>query len=67
MYNVFDPADLNLLAQVIHTACREVRCADQTAKEMLAIRVIDLANKGERDFDALLSAALKGRASEYAA
>jgi hypothetical protein len=67
MTQAFDPTEINLLAKVIDAACREVRCADQTAKEMLAVRVIDVANRGERNFDVLLSAALRGEVIGYAA
>ena len=66
MNNSFDPAEVNLLAKVVHEACLKVRCADQRAKERLAMRVPCVAARGEHDFDALLSAALHGEAMAHA-
>jgi hypothetical protein len=63
----FNPTEVDLLAKVVDKACRQVGCADEVAKEMLAMRVLYLAGRGERDFDALLSAALNGDAIAHAA
>ena len=67
MNNSFNPNEVELLAKVIDAACQKVGCADERAKEMLALRVLDHAAQGERDFDALLSAALNGQAIAHAA
>ena len=63
----FDPTEMSLLAKVVDEACRKVGCADEAAKEMLATRVLYRAGRGERDFDALLSAALNGEVIAHAA
>jgi hypothetical protein len=55
------------LVKVVDEACLQVSCADKLAKEMLAMRVIYLAGRGERDFGVLLSAALYGETIAYAA
>jgi hypothetical protein len=67
MGNSFNPDEMNLLAKVVDEACRKVGCADERAKEILAMRVLRLAARGERDFGALLSAALNGEAIAHAA
>jgi hypothetical protein len=67
MINCFDPTEIRLLVKVVDEACLQVSCADKLAKEMLAMRVIYLAGRGERDFGVLLSAALYGETIAYAA
>jgi hypothetical protein len=67
MNNFFNPAEVNLLAKVVDEASLKVRCADQKAKEVLAMRVLYVAAQGERDFEALLSAALNWKPMAHAA
>jgi hypothetical protein len=67
MEHYFNPDEINILGRVIEKACLRVGCADERAKEMLALRVLDRAARGERDFDELLSAALNGEGIAHAA
>ena len=60
MRSSFNPDEVNLLAKVVEEACLKVGCADERAKEMLAVRILDHAARGERDFDKLLMFALGG-------
>ena len=62
MKNAFNPHEMNILAKVVDEACLKVGCADERAKELLALRVLDRAARGERDFETLMSVALDGRA-----
>ena len=67
MKNAFNPKEVEVLAKVVDEACLKVGCADERAKEMLALRVLDHAAQGERDFEKLLSVALNGKAIAHAA
>ena len=60
MKNSFNPADMNLMGKVVNEACLKIGCADERAKELLALRVLNRAAEGERDFDKLLATALGG-------
>ena len=66
MQGSFNPNEVNILAKVVDEACLKVGCADKRAKEMLALRVLDYAAQGERDFQTLLSVALGRKAAANA-
>ena len=68
MKNSFKPDEIIVLAKVVDEACRKVPCADEKAKELLAMRVLDrAAAQDELDFQTLLTFALNGRAITCAA
>jgi hypothetical protein len=67
MKNSFNPDEIIVLAKVVDEACLKVPCADEKAKELLALRVLDRAAQGERDYKTLLTFALNGRALSDAA
>ncbi len=67
MKNSFNPDEIIVLAKVVDEACLKVSCADEKAKELLALRVLDRAAQGERDYKTLLTFALNGRALSDAA
>ena len=67
MKRSFNPDEIIVLAKVVDEACHKVPCADEKAKELLALRVLDRAAQGERDFKTLLTFALNGRALSDAA
>ena len=58
MQNSFDPAEINLLANVVERACAQLGGCDDTTKEWIAARILARVGEGERNFDALLSLAL---------
>jgi hypothetical protein len=65
--NCFNPKEVKVLAKVVDEACLKIGHNDNMTKENLAVRVLFYAARGERDFDALLSAALNGKAIAHAA
>ena len=62
MGNSFNPDEMNLLAKVVDEACLKLGCADARTKEIIADAGPPPCGPGERDFGALLSAALNGEA-----
>ena len=58
----FNPAEMNLMSKVVDEACLKIGCADERAKELLALRVLNRAVEGELDFETLMSVALNGKA-----
>jgi hypothetical protein len=63
MQNSFNPDEISVLTKVIEEACLRLSWADDTERQMVALRVLDYAARGERDFETLLSVALNGKAS----
>ena len=58
----FGPEDIKLLSSVFEEALRELRLVDRTdpATQLVAKRIIDLAQQGERDPIRLREGAVKG-------
>jgi hypothetical protein len=63
--NSFKPREVALLADVVDRACAEIGGCDEDTKSLIAMRVLALAERGERDFDVLLSSVILQR-TEYA-
>ena len=61
MKKSFNPADVNLMGKVVNEACLKIGCADERAKELLALRVLRRAAEGEHDFETLMSVALNDK------
>jgi hypothetical protein len=58
----FEPEDIKLLSSVFEEALRELRLVDRTdpATQLVAKRIIELAQQGERDPIRLREMAVKG-------
>jgi len=58
----FGPEDIKLLSRVFEEALRELRLVDRTdaATQLVAKRIIELAQQGERDPIRLREGAVKG-------
>jgi hypothetical protein len=52
--NVFDPDALRAMSTALEDVCRKLQVnGDQRAREIMAVRIIELARHGERDPDRL--------------
>ena len=48
--NVFDPKDLTAMSTALEDVCKVLNLnGDSSARETVAVRIIDLANAGERN------------------
>jgi len=48
--NVFDPKDVEAMSTALEDVCRALNLnGDSSAREAVAVRIIDLANTGERN------------------
>jgi hypothetical protein len=57
----FKPREVAFLADVVDKACVEIGACDEDAKSLVAMRVLALAERGERDFEVLLSSVIRRR------
>jgi len=55
--NAFEPQEMALLIEVVDRACAALGDCDETARAMIAAQVLIYAERGERDFEVLLSSA----------
>jgi len=47
---VFEPGDIQAMSMALNDVCNELKVAgDGSAKEIIAIRIIELATRGERN------------------
>ena len=60
MIGSYDPNEIAVLARVIAQAVADLCSRDESSKELIAGRVLALAEKGERDLQKLLAAAEHG-------
>ena len=46
---VFDPSDIDAMSKALEAVCKELEIGtDRTAREIIAVRIIELATRGER-------------------
>jgi hypothetical protein len=55
MQHAYKPREVIMLAQVVDQACADLGCCDEVTREIIAVRVIAYADRGERDFEKLLA------------
>jgi hypothetical protein len=56
----FDPEMAAAMAMVVEQVCRALSINDAAAREAIAIRIVELARRGERDPDKLRDRLLRG-------
>lgn len=55
MQHAYKPREVTMLAQVVEQACADLGRCDEATRDIVAVRVIAYADRGERDFEKLLA------------
>jgi hypothetical protein len=59
-HDAFDPDALRVMSIALEEACRKLRVdGDQRAREAIAVRILELARRGERDPERLRDGVLR--------
>ena len=61
----FEPQELTFLTAVLERACLDAGVVEDSQREIIAARIVRLAQTGEEDFEALRADAIKSSRGTY--